>query len=104
MRYPDALFLLPFALVIGWLVLRIVKYGFKGSIFGASVERTVGEVSPAASKLLRTRIKVHQLGGDPEQKAVGLEFVVFLGSTPCSLSVAEARELIALLESATRGR
>jgi hypothetical protein len=96
-------------LVVGMFLLKIIKHsGFKGALFGASIGRTLGEVSSGGGKLGKTLIKIHTLQGDSDDKAVGVEFVAKSFASyqmmPCSLSVAETRKLISLLESAVRGR
>lgn len=106
---PWYVFLGFFLLVIGTFVVKIVKHGsFKGAMFGASIRRTVGEASSRGGKFASTMIRVHTLDGDSEHKAVGVEFVAKSALSyqmiPCSLSVAETKKLISLLESAVRGR
>jgi len=106
---PGYVFVGFFLLVIGTFVVKIVKHGsFKGAMFGASIGRTVGEVSSDRGKLITTLIKVHTLDGSTHDKTVGLEFVaktiISYQTMPCSLSVAETKKLISLLESAVRGR
>jgi hypothetical protein len=112
MRIEDVfpfLFFSVFALVVGSFLLRIFKHGgFKAAMFGAPIEQTLGEVSGSGAKLMSTVLKVHALGGDRTDKAVGLEFVAKTVASyqiiPFSMSASEARKLIVLLESATRGR
>jgi len=72
------------------------------AMFGAAVERTVGEVTDSRNTYLSA--KVHVLDGAPE-KAVGLELHVkaFNSSMqrfPLSLSANETKKLIALLQAA----
>lgn len=95
-------------LVIGTFLFKIVKHGsLKGALFGASIGRTVGEVSSGGGMRGTTLIKVHTLQGGADDKTVGLEFVAKTVASyqmmPFSLSVAETKKLISLLESAVRG-
>lgn len=73
-------------------------------MFGASIERTLGEVAGDGMKLMNVGIKVHKLGGGRE-KAVGVELVAKSFASyqmiPVTLSAAEAKKLIAFLEKAT---
>jgi hypothetical protein len=52
-------------------------------------------------------VKVHTLGGDSTEKAIGLEFVAKSIASyemmPVTLSVAEAKKLATLLQAATSG-
>lgn len=91
-----------------FLVFKIVRHGsLKGWLFGAQIVRTHGEVSGTASKPMTTVLRVHTLAGGT-QKAVGIEFVAKSFASyqmmPFSMSVAETKKLIALLESAVHGR
>jgi hypothetical protein len=103
------LFMAVFALVAGSFLIKFIKHGgFKGAMFGAQVARTVGEVSGTGAKPMTTLIKVHALTGGGTGKDIGIEFVAksfaSYQMTPATLSVAETKKLIALLESAVRGR
>jgi hypothetical protein len=79
--------------------------GLKGMIFGAGIRLTVGEVEGEGRSLMTEKItlKVHVLDAAPE-KAVGLEFVAksiaSFQMIPFSMSAAEARKLIAHLQTA----
>ena len=104
----DSLFPLLFAavlvLVVGSFVAKMVRFGgFKAAMFGAPIERTLGEVSGTGGRLMTSLLKVHSLRGDPEHR-VGLEFlaksVASYQMTPLTLSATEARRLAALLTAA----
>lgn len=94
-----------FAATMAYMLFRVVRHrGFKGAMFGARVERTVGEVNGVDAGPVSSVVKVHALDrGDPE-RAVGIEFVSrSIGSysmVPVTLSQAEARKLVSLLQSA----
>lgn len=108
MSFDDAfpfLFFLVFAAVAGSFVFKIIKHGgLKAAMFGAPIERTIGEVEGGGTRLMTVAVKVHKLDGDSPEKAIGLEFVAkSLASyqmMPVTLSAAEARKLATLLESA----
>jgi len=95
-------------LTFGSFIFKIVKNGgFKAAMFGAPIVRTIGEVAAAnPSRMMNVAVKVHLLGGESADKAVGLEFVARSFASfqmmPVSLSKIEARKLIMLLESATQ--
>jgi len=82
--------------------------GFKGAMFGAKVERTVGEVAGEKQGPISTAIKVHLLNRDSAEKLVGLEFVArgfaTYRTTPFALSALEAQKLVLLLQEAVRAR
>ena len=98
------------ALSFGSFIFKIIKNGgFKAAMFGAPIARTIGEVAATnPSRMMTVAVKVHLLGGESDDKAVGLEFVARSFASfqmmPVSLSKVEARKLIMLLESATNGR
>jgi len=98
------------ALTFGSFIFKIIKNGgFKAAMFGAPIIRTIGEVAATnPSRMMNVAVKVHLLGGDSPDKAIGLEFVARSFASfqmmPVSLSKVEARKLIMLLESASNGR
>ena len=103
------LFMGAILLILGSLVVKSIKYGgLKSALFGAPIARTHGEVSGTSRKPMTTVLRVHTLGGGGTQKAVGIEFVAKSFASyqmmPFSLSVAETKKLISLLESAVHGR
>jgi hypothetical protein len=86
------------------LVWRVVKHGgFRAAMFGSRIQRTVGELDVAGRSIMSMKLRVHVLG-DPPDKAVGLEFVsksvASYHMTPITLSASQARELVALLQTA----
>lgn len=102
---PLILFLGALALIVGAFLYKIVQHGgFKAAMFGARIDRTVGEVAGGGMKLMKVGLRIHRLGGSPE-KAVGVELVAKSFASyqmmPMTLSVGEARKLIGLLEAAT---
>lgn len=97
-----------FAAVAGSFLYKMIKHGgFRAAMFGAPIERTVGEVAGGGMKLMEVGLKVHKLGGGRE-KAVGVELVAKSVASyqmmPVTLSAVEAKKLIALLEAATGGQ
>ena len=94
-----------FFFVIGSFIFRIFKNGgFKAAMFNQRIIRTVGSVSGIKQSMMGSTIKVHALGSGHLTQAVGLEFVskspLSYQMIPSSLSVAEAKRLITLLEAA----
>jgi hypothetical protein len=95
-------------LILGSFIFKIIKNGgFKAAMFGAPIERTVGDVTGSSpSRIMSVALRVHVLGGESPDKAVGLEFVAKSFASyqmmPVSLSKVQARKLITLLESATQ--
>jgi hypothetical protein len=103
----SLLFFAVVAMVVGSLIFRFVKFGgFKAAMFGAPIERTIGEVLGSSGRMTKITVRVHILGGRPE-RAVGLELVARTIASyqmvPVALSEDEARDLLRLLQSATTG-
>jgi hypothetical protein len=110
--HPQSIF--PFffiaflTLVVGSFVYKIIRNGgFKGAMFGAPIKKTEGEVEGTnSSRIMSVSVRVHALGGDSPNKAIGLEFVAKSFASyqmmPVVLSKSEARKLIALLEAVSR--
>ena len=105
-NFAPFIFFAFLAFVIGLFVFKIFKNGgFKAAMFGAPIVRTVGEIAASSpSRIMSVAVKVHVLGGESPDKAVGLEFVAKSFASyqmmPVSLSKIEAKKLIMLLESA----
>src|SRR5512139_2933229 len=101
----DNLFWLVFFGIAGYFVFRMFRYGgFKAAMFGANIQRTVGEVAGLAHPPVSSVLRVHVLGGGNPDKAVGLEFVAKSFASyqmlPLTLSSSEARRLASLLREA----
>jgi hypothetical protein len=102
----EFVFFAIFALVAGSFIYKIFKHGgLKAAMFGAPIERTVGEVKGGGVKFMTIAVKVHTLDGDSPEKAIGLEFVAKSIASyqmmPVTLSASEAKKLATLLTSAT---
>ncbi|MFH1009931.1 MAG: hypothetical protein V1784_01690 [bacterium] len=98
-----------FALVAGYFIFGLIKYGgFKAAMFGAIIERTVGEVSGGGFKFGSIVLRVHTLNSDSPEKAVGLEVITKSIASyhmmPITLSGPETTRLAALLQSAAEGK
>lgn len=101
----ENLFWFFFLGIVGYFIFRMARYGgFKAAMFGAKIEKTLGEVEGRRQTLMSLRLKVHLLEGNPSEKAVGLELVAkgvaSYQMMPITLSAAEAKKLVALLQSA----
>jgi hypothetical protein len=84
-----------------------VRYGgFKAAMFGAKIERTIGEVFGERHGGMRAGVKVHVLTGSAGQRAVGIELVakspLSYQMIPITLSPSEARDLALLLQRAAQ--
>jgi hypothetical protein len=91
-----------------FLIIRLIKFkSLRGAMFGAEVGRTIGKVQCSYPSFVDMSIRVCILDNSPD-RAVGLEFVQkYLGSIqirPTTLSIAESKNLISLLQAATNGR
>jgi hypothetical protein len=99
-----------FVAIIAYFLYRMVRYkGFRGSMFGAEIIRTLGEVEGRKMGPMRLVLRVHALRSqDAPDKNVGLEFVAksLLGyqMTPIALSNTEAMQLVGLLQRAVEGK
>ncbi len=102
----PALFYLPLLIVVGYFVYRALKFGgLKGAMFGARIEKSLGEVDAERQGPVGTAaVKVHVLRRGMNEKLVGLEFVAksFGGyqMTPVAMQESQARQLLALLQEA----
>ena len=90
-----------------FLLYRMNRYGgFKAAMFGARIERTVGEVGGDEQGLMKVELKVHVLRRDIVGKLVGVEMVAKTFASyrvmPVTLSIAQAQQLAALLNEAAR--
>jgi hypothetical protein len=97
-----------FLIVLASMVRGFFKHGgLKGMLFGASIKKTIGEVSGSDRSMMKTALRVHVLDAGPD-KAVGIELVAKSMASyqmmPISLSVSETRNLIAQLQAALNVR
>jgi len=100
----NLVFLAVFGAIAAYFAFRYFKFGgFKAAMFGARIERTVGEAEGSNGKLTTAIVRVHVLDGGPD-KRVGLEFVTKSFASyqmvPITLSDTEARDLIRHLQAA----
>lgn len=108
MNFDDpfvVLFFAMFALVVGSLIYRSVRHGgLKGAMFGAKIERTLGQVDCGGVRFGSMSLKVHALSENSRGKVIGIEMVAKTLTSyemmPISLSASEAKRLAALLQAA----
>ena len=108
LQFPDALFWLVFAGIVGYFLFNMVRRGgFKAAMFNAQISRTIGEIEASGPKLVSQRLKVHELDRDG-QSLVGVEVTSkSVGSwemLPLVLSRDQAKELSVLLQKAAEGK
>lgn len=101
----ENLFWVAFLGIAGFFVFRMARYGgFKAAMFGATIEKTLGEVEGYPQPPVSTLLKIHILGGGSPEKAVGLEFVAKSFASyqmlPITLSASETKKLVSLLQAA----
>lgn len=102
----EAIFFAVFACVAGYFIFNMIRHGgFRGAMFGARILSSVGEVQSSKRGLISQKLKVHVLdGGSMASPAVGIELTSSApgswSTTPITLSGADVRELISLLERA----
>jgi hypothetical protein len=99
------LFFAMFALVVGSFIYKSVRHGgLKGAMFGAKIERTIGQVDCSGIKFGSMSLKVHALSGDSPGKVIGIEMVAKTFARyqmmPITLSASEARKLATFLQTA----
>jgi len=108
MDYYTLTFLAVFALVVGSLVFRRLKYGsWSGAMLGGTIEHTYGQVQLQASGVgVSETLKVVEMRGSDGQAFVGLvitdKALTAASMTPYRLSKDQARELSALLVMAAK--
>lgn len=103
----EVLFFAVFAAVIGFFAYRMIRHGgFKAAMFGARIDRTIGEVSGEKQGPVGIALKVHILRRDAAEKLVGVEFVAKSFASyqmmPITLSASQAQQLASLLNEAVR--
>ena len=103
----EVLFFAVFAAVIGFFVYRMFRHGgFKAAMFGARIDRTVGEVSGEKQGPVGVALKVHILRREAAEKLVGVEFIsksfASYQMMPITLSTSQAQQLASLLNEAVR--
>jgi hypothetical protein len=103
----ETLFFIIFAAFVGFFLYRIIRHGgFKAGMFGARIDRTVGEVGGEKQGPVSIALKVHILRRDPTEKLVGVEFVAKSFASyqmmPVTLSISQAQQLASLLNEAVR--
>jgi hypothetical protein len=104
----EYLFGIFIAAIVAWFIYRSYRYGgFKGGMFGATIDETVGESSASVS-LGSVALKVHILRRSDQERLIGIEVTtrsVFGGEVSAlTLSVPEAEQLATLLQNAARAR
>jgi hypothetical protein len=91
------LFFVVFGAIVIFTVVRMFRFGFKGSMFGARILRTVGEVKAAGKSIGSMTIRVHLLDSTSPDRAIGVELVaktpLSYQMLPISLSKDGARNL-----------
>ncbi|MGI0119661.1 hypothetical protein [Zooshikella sp. RANM57] len=89
--------------LIVYLVNHVRRGGSSAAMFGVPDLGVFGEISATSVRVKNVSVKLHNLGGNNDQKAIGLEFRAS-GATgyrmiSVALSEVEARKLAAYLES-----
>ena len=103
----QPLFFIVFFGIAGYFIYRIIRHGgLKAAMFGARIDRTVGEVSGERQGPTGVALQVHILRRNAAEKLVGVEFVAKSFASyqmmPVTLSVAQAQQLASLLTDAVR--
>jgi hypothetical protein len=104
---PETLFFVVVAAIVAYFGYRMVRHGgFKAAMFGARIDRTVGEVGGENQGPVGVTLKVHVLRREPTEKLVGVEFVAKSFASyqmmPITLSTSQAQQLASLLNEAVR--
>jgi hypothetical protein len=110
MNPTNVVFVVVGIAVLSFVVKLVRNRGFKGAMFGAPVQRLVGEMElrPQKRSMMTTRVKVHALEPqDPSRGPdVGIEVTrsapLAWTMSPVSLTKGEARELAELLARAAQ--
>lgn len=100
---PETLFLVVFFVVAGFLLLRIMRFGFRGALFGGRIIETFGPASLGSKAMISSSVRTHVIDENGELKVV-LEVVhkspLSYQLTPVTMSIAGAREIASLLNEA----
>ena len=60
--------------IAGFFILKVIKNrGIKGALFGAPIERTLGEIPVQGLKFMRVVLRVHRLKASDPAKTVAIE-------------------------------
>jgi hypothetical protein len=110
MNPTNVVFVIVGLAVLSLIVKLVRNRGFKGAMFGAPVQRLVGEIElrPRPRVMMTTTVKVHALEpSDPSRGPdVGIEVTrsapLAWTMSPVSLTKSEARELAELLARAAQ--
>lgn len=105
---PQTLFFILFAGIVGLFAYRMLRFGgIKAAMFGARIDRTVGEVAGEKQGPVGVVLKVHVLRREPAEKLVGVEFTAKSFASyqmmPITLSLSQAKQLASLLQAALNG-
>jgi hypothetical protein len=103
----EVLFFAVFAAIVGFFVYRMIRHGgVKAAMFGARIDRTVGEVSGEKQGPVGVALKVHILQREAAERLIGVEFVAKSFASyqmmPITLSTSQAQQLASLLNEAVR--
>ena len=104
---PETLFFVVFAAIIAYFGYRMIRHGgFKAAMFGARIERTLGEVPGEKQGPMNIALKVHALRRNDSERLIGIELVTKTFASyqmmPITLSVTQAQQLASLLQNAIR--
>jgi len=106
---PETLFIVVFLAIAGFFGYRMIRHGgFKAAMFGARIDRTVGEIPGEKQGPMSIALKVHVLRRDATEKLVGVELVAKSFASyqmmPITLSTSQAQRLASLLHEAARAQ
>ena len=103
----EVLFFAIFAAVVGFFAYRMIRHGgAKAAMFGARIDRTVGEVGGERQGPVGVALKVHVLRREAAERLVGVEVVAKSFASyqmmPITLTASQAQQLASLLNEAGR--
>jgi hypothetical protein len=107
MDIPTVLFFSALAAIVLFFGYNILRHGgLKAAMFGARIERTVGEVGGQKQGPVGVALKVHVLHREPKEKLIGIELTAKSFASyqmmPITLSIPQAQALASLLQDAIR--
>lgn len=108
MDIPTILFFVVFAGFICFFGYKMLRHGgIKAAMFGARIDRTVGEVIGERQGSVGVALRVHVLRREPAEKLIGVELTAKSFASyqmmPITLSVTQAQQFASLLQDAVRG-
>ena len=91
-------------ILVNFLFAMFRHGGFRGALYGATIERELGSVTGTTKRMVQLKFTVHQLSREGQDRLVGLEAIAksitSYKTLPVALTRADARRLARMLDRA----